>query len=284
MATRAGRLLGYGLGQPPLWCSTAAAAEAWALQTVIGICPFPPAVRTDCQALLHMATAGTQQATKASRPLARIWRRIADTLGTDISMLMTTGLLVWLPAHLSHDAVGEVKLSDGSRLTPVDWRANRLADKLAQVAAGTRAEPKHVVDLLESFDAASAYAAALLGVVTHAANNHNVTEVDEAGNLVTRTKRDSMAKPGHKRPQGPRPMPAPPAPARAQSAAPKLCAPWRPPKEETAAARKRREQQEAVNRRVEAIGCSLRPRPGTPTLSAVQERIRARIAANSEGA
>ena len=102
---------------------------------------------------------------------------------------------MWLPAHLSHSAIGEAKLSDGSRLIAVDWRANRLVDKLAKIAAGAQAEPRNVSDLVESLDVATAHAAALLGLVTHAANNHKVTEHDEHGNLVMRVKRDSIDKP-----------------------------------------------------------------------------------------
>ena len=273
VATRAGRLLGYGLGWPPSWCSTAAAAEAWALQTVISVCPFPPDMRTDCESLLKTASAGTQHATKASRPLARVWRLIADTMGTDVSTLMTTGLLVWVPAHLSHSAVGEAKLSDGSRLTPVDWRANRLVDKLAKIAAGAHCEPQNVLDLVESLDAATAHAAALLGIVTHTSNNHRVTEVDELGNLISHIKRDSTDKPKNKRAPAARPVPVPAAAPCMQPVPPKERTPWKPPRKETAAARERREQHEAVNRRVEAIGSTLRPRASASTLAFVSQSV-----------
>ena len=76
-----GDLLAYGLGWPPTWCSTAAAAEAWALHTVLDVCPFPPQLRTDCMALLSAAASGTARATHHSRPLARIWKAIGFTLG-----------------------------------------------------------------------------------------------------------------------------------------------------------------------------------------------------------
>ncbi len=283
VATREGRLLGYGFGWPPSWCATAAAAEAWALQTVISICPFPPAIRTDCQSLLDTARAGTLRATAASKPLARVWRLIADAMGTDVSTLMAGGLLVWLPAHLGHSAIGEVKLSDGSRLTAVDWRANRLVDKLAKIAAGAHAEPESVVDLVDSLDAAAAHAAALLGLVTHAANNHKVTEVDELGNLVTRTKRDSTAKPKQRRTAVAGLAVAPAAAPRAQSVPPRASVPWRPPRKESAAAREQREQRDTTSRRVQEIGDSLRPRAGAPTLAAIQQRIRAKIAGGGGG-
>ena len=68
-----GELLAYGLGWPPSWCDTAAAAEAWALQFVVCSCPFLPDIRTDCQALISTAASGTKEATHHGRPLARIW-------------------------------------------------------------------------------------------------------------------------------------------------------------------------------------------------------------------
>ena len=122
VATPEGRLLGYRLGWPPTWCAIAVAAEAWALQTVIQLCPFPPAMRTDCLSLLKTAQAGTLSATKASRPLARVWKLIADALGLHLSSLTSSGLLVWVPARHSHNAVGEARLSNGMQLSHVDWR------------------------------------------------------------------------------------------------------------------------------------------------------------------
>ena len=81
MVSVEGDLLGFGRGTPPHWCTTAAAAEAWALQEVLAQCPFPPQMRTDCQALLATVTGGVQRATAADKKLARIWRKIANMLG-----------------------------------------------------------------------------------------------------------------------------------------------------------------------------------------------------------
>ena len=52
------------------------------------------------------------------------------------------------------------------------WRANRLVDALAEIAAAHDAAPSKVVRFLKKADAAAAHAACLLGIVTHAANNH----------------------------------------------------------------------------------------------------------------
>ena len=92
-------LVAYGLGVPPSWCNTAAAAETWALHTALSQSAFPPQLRTDCQSLLTIASEGTAQATGASRPLARVWKLIAASLDGCIESVIESGLLVWMPAH-----------------------------------------------------------------------------------------------------------------------------------------------------------------------------------------
>ena len=279
-----GSLLGYGLGWPPSWCTTAAAAEAWALSIVLTQVPFPPQLRTDCLALLHTARAGTRRATHHSRPLARIWKMIAETIGTDIASLMHNDLLVWLPAHKSLNAVGEVKGSNGKRLSIVDWRANRLVDKLAKAAAVAQQASKHIRELLPSADAAVAHAACLLGIVTHAANNCEITTTDDAGKVTASVARDSSDKPKAKR-AGSAPAPsgrvAGPklAGAEATAAAPKRVMPWAPP---SAIVMARREAAAILERRVQEIGAALAPSTAQSAgsrLAQVAARVRARSSA-----
>ena len=135
VATREGDLLAYGQGSPPSWCKTAVAAEAWALQMVLRLCPVPLAMRTDCLSLLHTLERGTKNATASSKHLARIWQMIAHATDGDLQQLARSERLVWMPAHQTLQAVGERKLSSGERLSFVDWRANRLADALAKASA-----------------------------------------------------------------------------------------------------------------------------------------------------
>ena len=104
-----GSLLAFGAGSPPGWCTTAAAAEAWALQEVLQASPEPPCMRTDCQTLLSTLRAGVEAAVDPKRPLARIWKRIAHVLDGDFQALHEAGRLVWMPAHCTLSAVGEVK-------------------------------------------------------------------------------------------------------------------------------------------------------------------------------
>ena len=279
-----GSLLGYGLGWPPSWCATAAAAEAWALSIVLTQVPFPPQLRTDCMSLLHTAREGTRRATHHSRPLARIWKIIAEAVGNDIASLMHSDLLVWFPAHKSLSAVGELKGSNGKRLTIVDWRANRLVDKLAKAAADAQQASKHIRELLPSADAAVAHAACLLGTVTHAANNCEITATDDAGRVTTTVARDSSDKPKAKRAgSAPAPVcraPGPmPATTELKAAALLRVKPWAPPSAKLVA---RREVDAILERRVQEIGAALVPSTAQSAgsrLALVAARVRARSSA-----
>ena len=282
VATPDGQLLGYGVGRPPSWVGTAAAAEAWALAVLLRMCPTTPPLRTDCLALVQTARGGLDAATHHSRPLARIWRQIAHTLDGDIGQLVSSGALVWFPAHLTWRAVGEVKGSNGARMGPVDWRANRLADRLAKAVARDAQWSKHTVRLCESSDAATAHAAALLGVVTRAANAHQRDVPEEGGGTRTVTMRDSVSKPREVADgQRSRRQAAGEAAAAAAVAQPPArsvtAAPWRPP----SSANSRRAAERANTwRRVREVGDGLRASSAPPAagrVAGVAARVRARL-------
>ena len=126
--------------------------------------------------------------------MARIWAVAARALDGDICRLVREGKLVWMPSHQPMTAIGEVKLSNGQRLTAVEWRANRLADALAKQAALTRKAPVAVIQTLKSARAVVRHSAALLGQVTHAANNHRVVGWRPDGTAEVKVMRDSQPK------------------------------------------------------------------------------------------
>jgi hypothetical protein len=283
-----GSLAGFGFGVPPTWVATAAAAEAWALHIALTQSLFPPLLRTDCQSLLTIAAEGSAQATAASRPLARIWALIAGSLDGDTAKLVRDGLLAWMPAHQSLGAIGTRELSNGKLLTGRDWRANRLVDALAKMAAAKMQAPRATRALLESGQVAAKHAAALLGVVTHAANNHKVPHLLPGGAGGFRTLRDAQQPERHcrKRRQLPKP-PAAPAPPLAATlrAAPSLeiesCKRPRTAKAKVQA-RKRKEEEALTWRRVLQVGSSAASsREGPPAqqrLAELHRRVRARLA------
>ena len=197
-----GDLLAIAWGALPRWCATAAAAEAWALLEVLRQSAFAPRMRTDCLTLLTTSRQGTAIATGPGRPLARIWRAIAEILDGDITALARGDLLVWQPAHQTAHAIGERVCSNGRRLSTIDWRANRLVDALAKQAAAAVRTTKEATQLVASARVAALHAACCLGQVTHEANNHRVTRVDAEGKEVVVTVRD--AEPAPRRTKRPR--------------------------------------------------------------------------------
>ncbi len=282
VTSASGDLLAFGNGQPPHWCKTAAAAEAWALCTVIMQSPFLPAIRTDCLSLIATAAAGIAKATEPRKLLAQVWVLIGHALDGDLQQLADNTTLVWVPAHTSPAAVGEAKRSDGQRLSHVDWRANRLADGLAKQAAATTQPPSAVLRLLASARLAVGHFAKLLGRVTHAANNHVVQEVSEDGTVTSHTKRDSVGKPKQlAAARAQRPV-QPPAPSRGRQPAVRAWTPAPPcgrrgQRSSTPPARRLvRLEQEHLERRVQEVGARLRPssqQPGSARLDALRQRV-----------
>ena len=193
-----GDLLGTARGNPPQWCSTAAAAEAWALLEVLRHSTSPPKMRTDCLSLVKTAQGGTEAATAPSRQLARIWVCVANILDGDLTALERTNLLVWQPAHQTVQSIGQRHGSDGRKITAIDWRANRLVDALAKQAAEEVRATKQARNLIQSGREAARHAACCLGQITLAANNHKAERIGEDGNMHTVTLRDSQDAPKKK--------------------------------------------------------------------------------------
>jgi len=287
-------LVGLGGGTPPWWCRTAAAAEAWALQVALAFCVMNDQIRTDCQSLVNTAEAGLTEAIAASRPLARIWTMIGQHTDGDIVSLAASKRLVWLPAHQTTAAIRNRWLANGQRFTVIDWRANRLADAYAKLVADSASPPKRSLNTAISGLKACKHAAAVLGLVTFAANNFEVTTVDDKGKVHTKSIRDAQAPaPAAKRsrnePLQPPPRPAPalreqPAPAPREQATLWL----EEPKHEAAlrwravgaqhAKRLRLADEQFLQNRVADVASALSARPG-PSGSTRLAELKLRVAA-----
>ena len=232
---------------------------------------------------------GLADAADASRPLARIWLTIAHLLDGDFAALHSSGRLVWMPAHTSLASVAEVRLSNGQRLSCIDWRANRLVDALAKGAAFRGPAPAARVQVLGAAEKAVRHAAMLLGRMTHAANNVRTVSMGPDGKPIVHIRRDaSQAEQrggGRERPQSS--QPATPPPPSSTSVPSRECigpSPIPPPLVRAGTGRCRGYSREgaALARRVGEIGATLRPPEGQPTaqerLQAVRDRVRARAA------
>ena len=138
--------------------------------------------------------------------------------------------------------------------------------------------------MVAGLDAATTHAAATLGIITHAANNHKVSEMVDGGALVTRTLRDSVDEPKRKRVAVPVPQTAdPPVVPTASTSSkphkePKQTIPWRETRPTSAATVAKRVQADCLVQRVNEIGRSLRPSKSSGWLDTVKERILSRVA------
>ncbi len=135
VVSQEGDLLGLARGTPPQFIRDSAGAEVWAFATVIQWNPSVPITYTDCLNILKVIDGGRIAAVGAASPLARTWRIIFSALDDDQSILACRDRLVWLPAHRSTSAIGTLLKSDGTPLTAIQWRGNRLVDWLAKSAA-----------------------------------------------------------------------------------------------------------------------------------------------------
>ena len=191
--TKQNTLVGIGHGVPPSWVDTAAAAEAWALRFVLQNSAVVPRIFTDCLSLLNTVSSGCASATAADRKLARIWNDIAHCTDHQFQGLQES--LCWLPAHKSLHKAVSMSTSKGERITPVQWRANRLVDVVAKRAAMTGKADPRILQLLDSARALVAYKASVLGNATCLANACPITAVDDNGALKVTLKRDAIDRP-----------------------------------------------------------------------------------------
>ena len=171
------------------------------------------------------------------------------------------------------------------RLTPTDWRANRLVDGLAKRAAAERPMPTAASKLLDSGAAAVRHHSMLLGRVTHAANNHTIYRTGDDGVQHAHVMRDAMQVPRvYKRkaaeqlqdqakevkrkpaiivqPLAPSPAPTPQSPSQLHRARMQLY------------------QDDCTKRRVDDIGAACSTTAATPAserLEAVARRVRSKF-------
>ncbi len=96
-----------------------------------------------------------------------------------------------MPAHRKLEDVGALALSDGTLLSPIDWRANRLVDGLAKQQAWSQLPYESVDAILRGARAAARHAAKLLGQVTRAANHHIVESTGPDGVVKKEAWRDA---------------------------------------------------------------------------------------------
>jgi hypothetical protein len=191
VTSRDGTLLGCGNGTPPQWIHDAAGAEVWAFYKVASLNAFLPHTTTDCLGIVDTLAGGVRAAVGDKRILARLWGMIACCVDGDFGH--AASMVDWMPAHGSKLSIGKAIKSDQTQVTLLERRANRLVDGVAKAAAGANRVERRITNGVAEASALVQYAAAKVGVVTHAANNYLV-DVTSAEGVTTRcNRRDAMA-------------------------------------------------------------------------------------------
>ena len=293
-----GALVGCANATPPRWCDSSAAAETWALHLTLKELIGVPQIFTDCQGLLRTANSGFTAATSPKKATARIWRLIEDTLDSRMQPLREA--LVWIPAHTSIDVCCTRQRSDSKPMTPVDWRANQLADVLAKAAAPEDAGRRVAKRYIEAAQSALVHSAVRLGMVTHAANCCPEQVQSTGGTVSVVMRRDSTSWPTHAKSTEPKrkfakllkDKPAPPVCSASWvgSAPQQICAPLSRLQHKKAAARGHcARRKRAANEELAAAVSSAASRLSLPTgqlpavdrMHALRERIRQRSSASA---
>lgn len=184
-------LVAAGHGQPPAWIYDAAGAELWALCYVLKMACDVPFVVTDCKGILDGLQKQPQALTQHDKALARTWSLIRHALDDDFVVMRTR--IRWMASHTSISGISNAICSDGQPITATMWRANRLVDSLAKFAAGKNRLPEWAFKMLGAAAQLVKHSAAQLGVATHRANHHKVTQMVDGGTTVTKVCRDSTA-------------------------------------------------------------------------------------------
>jgi hypothetical protein len=284
MVSQYGTPLALGVGTPPEWIHTANGAEGWALLQVLFQSIGQETIFTDCKSLLDSLRLGPTLATAAGRSMARLWGMIFTQIDDESSRLrlQDEGGLVWMPAHTAQSQIGIARMSDGAPVTAEQWRGNRLVDIAAKKAAARHTVGKDVMLALDTAEQIAGFGAAVLGIVTHAANNHRVEVVQPDGTVSHTVVRDSAPIPREDRAAKASPAPAlrpdhqPSAPPRA-ARAPSLVA--------KAAAKRKRHAEAAEDRSETAFWTHWQGPPRSsgeselPTAAARMDALRQRIKA-----
>ena len=188
-----GRVAAAAKGRPPAWAHGIHGAELWGLlQACRATVPDLP-LRVDCQAVHVGSQRGLAWAAAPMRVLARAWMPLADILDGCI------GRVAWMPAHLSSDAAGSRRLSNGEVLTAGDITGNAYVDALAKSVAQeqrlTDAERRRIRNLFIRVEAVAKW----IGQATYLANHFPRPD----GDLAPGSLRDSEGVPKHKRRSAP---------------------------------------------------------------------------------
>ena len=191
VANEAGDVIASAHGRPPAWTGGIHGAELWSL-LMAALTALPGSdFRVDCMAVQVGTQRGRAWATAPERHLARAWSPLAASLEDQV------GNVVWMPAHTSHEAVGNKRLGDGSYLSEVDRRLNDIVDRLAKLAAKADRLPLAQRRLVQALWDRVTAIAIWIGQATVLANEFPDPDHPQSGGKMTLI-RDNEGKPARR--------------------------------------------------------------------------------------
>ena len=98
--------------------------------------------------------------------MARVYKLVFTAIDSESAMRV-----VWMPAHTSEDAVGVLRLGDGTFLSATDRFGNSEADRLAKLAVEEHRVPATVRQAVQKHTELQRHLAMWLGQVTAAAGD-----------------------------------------------------------------------------------------------------------------
>ena len=181
-----GDLMAAAHGRPPAWAAGIHGAELWSLLMAINISDPADPIRTDCMAVLQGSSKGLTWAGDPTRMFARAWGPVCNALAD------TPERLAWMPAHCGVDSYMSKRLSNGKRMSRVDWIGNRYVDELAKDAAKHDKLPRSsLIEITRLADEVTAVAM-WIGRCTALANHFPLTEVGPNGKRLFRRDSDGL--------------------------------------------------------------------------------------------
>ena len=146
-----GLLLAVLRGVPPPWIRDSAGAETWAFYIALSLAPVAPPIVTDCLGLLQKLRDGPKRAMSESQPLARVWALIFHALDSPTDTIECYRKMCWMPSHVAKCKADQRFKSDGTCVTAIDWRANRVADAAAKSSAMAHRPSAELLKKLKHF-------------------------------------------------------------------------------------------------------------------------------------
>ncbi len=171
-------LIAAAKGRTAWWASGIFAAEAWALhQGTMQAFPGSTYV-ADCLSVVKCVSRGTSWANAPSRKYGRLLAQVVSSLDDGKERV------AWMPSHTTEASVGQLHLSNGTRLSVHHRKANGYVDRLAKSVAIEDKPPKRDFAIVNECHSTVTAVAKWIGVCTELANHYPVPRPEDASKIM----------------------------------------------------------------------------------------------------